>query len=218
MLCTFYIWQIDGGFRAVVDASLADAVIKRLRMYVLRAKVVVAERAEPLYFHPSSQAALSHDGAQYAVLAGYALSETMSVLGALSDWTLAHIQAGVAWISATSSEQFVPQATNYELVGGVNFQKGCYPGQEVVARSQYLGKLKRRAAIGIMASTGAESVPVMADIDAAGEPQPVGSVILAQGNWLLFECPQGRLGDRLSCLGRAISVQPLPYEIVDITA
>jgi folate-binding protein YgfZ len=41
-------------------------------------------------------------------------------------------------------EQFVPQMVNLELVGGVNFQKGCYPGQEVVARSQYRGTLKRR--------------------------------------------------------------------------
>ena len=50
----------------------------------------------------------------------------------------------MAQVNAATSGQFVPQMLNYELVGGVDFRKGCYPGQEVVARSQYLGKLKRR--------------------------------------------------------------------------
>lgn len=59
-------------------------------------------------------------------------------------WQLAGIEAGVPQVLPATQEQFVPQMINYELVGGVNFKKGCYPGQEIVARSQYLGKLKRR--------------------------------------------------------------------------
>lgn len=58
------------------------------------------------------------------------------------DWWL--IQAGIPMITPPTQEQFVPQMTNYEVIGGVNFKKGCYPGQEIVARTQYLGKLKRR--------------------------------------------------------------------------
>src|SRR5690606_4764143 len=59
-------------------------------------------------------------------------------------WQLADIEGGVPQITAATQEQFVPQMINFELIGGVNFKKGCYPGQEIVARSQYLGKLKRR--------------------------------------------------------------------------
>jgi hypothetical protein len=59
-------------------------------------------------------------------------------------WRWLDIRAGVPWITAATQDQFVPQMANLELIGAVNFQKGCYPGQEIVARTQYLGKLKRR--------------------------------------------------------------------------
>ena len=59
-------------------------------------------------------------------------------------WLLAEIQSGKPWVWSQTVEAFVPQMINFELVDGVSFKKGCYPGQEVVARSQYLGKLKRR--------------------------------------------------------------------------
>jgi folate-binding protein YgfZ len=60
-------------------------------------------------------------------------------------WRWLEVHSGVVRVQAATQEQFVPQMVNLELVGGVNFQKGCYPGQEVVARSQYRGTLKRRA-------------------------------------------------------------------------
>ena len=59
-------------------------------------------------------------------------------------WRLADVRAGTPWIWATTQDLFVPQMVNLELLSGVDFKKGCYPGQEVVARSQYLGKLNRR--------------------------------------------------------------------------
>lgn len=59
-------------------------------------------------------------------------------------WTALDIAAGTPWVSAATQEAFVPQMANMELIGAVSFQKGCYPGQEIVARSQYLGKVKRR--------------------------------------------------------------------------
>lgn len=59
-------------------------------------------------------------------------------------WDLLEIRAGVPTVESGTVEAFVPQMTNLQLVDGVNFKKGCYPGQEVVARMQYLGKLKRR--------------------------------------------------------------------------
>lgn len=59
-------------------------------------------------------------------------------------WQLTMIRAGVPLITAPTQEEFVPQMLNFELIGGVNFHKGCYPGQEIVARTEYLGKLKKR--------------------------------------------------------------------------
>jgi folate-binding protein YgfZ len=59
-------------------------------------------------------------------------------------WQLLDVQAGIPMIYPSTREAFVPQMTNLQLVDGVSFKKGCYPGQEIVARTQYLGKLKRR--------------------------------------------------------------------------
>ena len=67
--------------------------------------------------------------------------------GSADDWERASIRAGVATIVAATQEAFVPQMANFDLVGGVSFTKGCYPGQEIVARTQYRGTLKRRMAL-----------------------------------------------------------------------
>ncbi len=75
--------------------------------------------------------------------AGEPLPEAAAL--ALDDWLWGEVRSGVATITAPVTEAFVPQMLNYESVGGVNFKKGCYPGQEVVARSQFRGTLKRRA-------------------------------------------------------------------------
>ena len=59
-------------------------------------------------------------------------------------WRWHGIRAGVPMIGAATQDLFVPQTTNWDLLGGVNFHKGCYPGQEIIARTQYLGRLKER--------------------------------------------------------------------------
>ena len=69
-------------------------------------------------------------------------SHARPVGSAVWDWL--RLSHGIPMIVAATQDQFVPQMVNWEILGGVNFQKGCYPGQEIVARSQYLGKLKRR--------------------------------------------------------------------------
>jgi folate-binding protein YgfZ len=82
------------------------------------------------------------------------LNATLAVAGEAA-WTLGDIQAGVPQITLATQEKFVPQMINFELIGGVNFKKGCYPGQEIVARSQYLGKLKRRMMLATIAQDNA---------------------------------------------------------------
>ena len=83
-----------------------------------------------------------------ATAAAPALFDALQAGGAVKAgsgaWQLAMIRAGVPQITAPTQEEFVAQMLNYELIGGVSFHKGCYPGQEIVARTQYLGKLKRR--------------------------------------------------------------------------
>jgi folate-binding protein YgfZ len=67
--------------------------------------------------------------------------------GGADEWEWTSIQAGIPTIVAATQEAFVPQMANFDLVGGVSFSKGCYPGQEIVARTQYRGILKRRMAL-----------------------------------------------------------------------
>ncbi len=96
----------------------------------------------------------------------------------MAAWRRLEVLSGIARIEAANQELFVPQMVNFELVEGVNFRKGCYPGQEVVARSQYLGKLKRRAFLGL----GVGEAPLSGtDVfaPAAGSGEPVGQVVLA---------------------------------------
>ncbi|HWT53929.1 MAG TPA: folate-binding protein YgfZ [Rhodocyclaceae bacterium] len=77
----------------------------------------------------------------------------------LNAWRLRDIADGLPRIVAATQEQFIPQMVNFEAVGGVSFKKGCYPGQEIVARTQYLGKIKRRmyrVAVDAVTSAGAD--------------------------------------------------------------
>ncbi|MDB5959297.1 MAG: folate-binding protein YgfZ [Massilia sp.] len=96
-------------------------------------------------------------------------------------WALSSIHAGVPIITQKTQEQFVPQMVNFELLGGVNFKKGCYPGQEIVARSQYLGKLKRRTALASIDARAKPGDEVFADSDPG---QPCGMIVNAADNGL----------------------------------
>jgi folate-binding protein YgfZ len=101
-------------------------------------------------------------------------------LGGNVAWQLAAIHAGVPQVSQPTQEQFVPQMINFELIGGVNFRKGCYPGQEIVARSQYLGKLKRRMALATLQNA---AVRPGDEVFAGTDPdQPAGMIVNAAPN------------------------------------
>jgi len=107
------------------------------------------------------------------------LAAKLSV-GRTDAWHLSEIHAGIPQITKATQEQFVPQMINFELLGAVNFKKGCYPGQEIVARSQYLGKLKRRTTlVSIADAAAAAGVEVFATAD---PEQPCGMVVNAAPN------------------------------------
>jgi folate-binding protein YgfZ len=146
------------------------------------------------------------------------LSTVLHPAGA-DGWRLSAIHAGVPEITAKTQDQFVPQMINFELLGGVNFKKGCYPGQEIVARSQYLGKLKRRAALATI-EAGAQAGDEVFSV--ADPDQPCGMVVNAAPNGnggvdalvelKLAALDQGdiRLG---SAQGAALRFQPMPYAL-----
>jgi len=92
-------------------------------------------------------------------------------------WRGFGIAAGVPWITAATSDLFVPQTANWDLLGGISFTKGCYPGQEIVARMQYLGRLKERL-FAFHADT-LETTPATRLYSAAFGEQPCGTVVNA---------------------------------------
>ena len=132
-------------------------------------------------------------------------------------WLWSDVRSGVATITAPIVEAFVPQMLNYESVGGVNFKKGCYPGQEVVARSQFRGTLKRRAFIAHSEGALAAGQAVFHGSDA---DQPCGTVAQAApaptGGWDAIVSMQvsaadgGRLATD-SAGGAQLTLFPLPY-------
>lgn len=152
-----------------------------------------------------------------ASMAASMLKDRLHV-GGNEAWRLSEIHAGVPQVGPGTQEQFVPQMVNFELLGGVNFKKGCYPGQEIVARSQYLGKLKRRTAL---ATIDDPAVAPGAEVFSPADPdQPCGMVVNAARNGAggvdalvemkleALEAGDVRFG---AATGLALQFKPLPY-------
>jgi folate-binding protein YgfZ len=137
-------------------------------------------------------------------------------------WDWLEVQSAVPRIVARTVDAFVPQMVNLELVGGVHFQKGCYPGQEIVARSQYRGTVKRRMYL----VEGEVATEAGAEVWAAGDAsQPAGIVVLAatmgegggarhaalvEAKRAPAETGELRLG---AADGPVLQRRPLPYEL-----
>ena len=136
-------------------------------------------------------------------------------------WEWLEIRNGIPLITPATQEQFVPQMANMELIGAVNFQKGCYPGQEIVARTQYLGQLKRRM---VLARVDSETPPQAGDalFSSELEGQASGMVVNAQaapdGGYDMLAVAQTTSIARAelhfkSADGPLLSIQALPYPL-----
>ena len=134
-------------------------------------------------------------------------------------WDGLRLNAGIPMITAATQDQFVPQMVNLEVIGGVSFQKGCYTGQEIVARSQYLGKLKRRM---FLAHTEGEAVPgdslYSADMDGQATGMVVNVAPAPEGGFDLLAVIQVESAKssrmHLKALdGAALILKPLPYSL-----
>lgn len=177
MLASFVVMRTETGYLLRLSADLVPFVAKRLQMFVLRAKVKVAD-VSPTHVilglaGSTAAAALESAGLPVPVAAmasaefqgGRVLRladnrfETIVTTDTASRvwaslcgvarpvgqpaWRWLDVDAGLPLITAATQEEFVPQMANFERIGGVSFHKGCYPGQEIIARTQYLGKVKR---------------------------------------------------------------------------
>jgi folate-binding protein YgfZ len=198
----------------ICSRDLLATTLKRLSMFVMRTKAKLTDASEDFALfgltggaiQPASKSepwVLTRVGDACVVnlysANGVARQLWVAPLGAalphgevlsLESWAWSEVRSGIATLTLPVFEAFVPQMLNYESVGGVNFKKGCYPGQEVVARSQFRGTLKRRAFVAhcdVSLTVGQE---IFSGTDAE---QPIGLVVQSAA------APQGGC-DAIVCL------------------
>ena len=237
----------------VCSRDLLAATLKRLTMFVLRAKVrlsdasadfqlwglagdallSIAASAQPAWVKADfdSEQARSHlvhlypAGGQPRGLwlaPAHAPAPNAAPLDAAL-WAWSEVQAGVATLSAPLVDALVPQMLNYESVGGVNFKKGCYPGQEVVARSQFRGTLKRRTYRVACATPLATPLSVGQEVfHSSDAEQSCGTVVATaelngQVQALVSMPTSATEGGQLTAMspqGAVLTLLSLPYELL----
>ena len=237
----------DGEILLLCSLDVLPTTLKRLSMFVMRAKARLTDASGEFSIFGVAGTAARNLGLNVntpwlaaTVGTGTAISlyPAMTVARALwigpkSDtppagialtealWAYSEVQSGIATINAKTADAFVPQMLNYESVGGVNFKKGCYPGQEVVARSQFRGSLKRRAYIVHSDAPMAAGDEVFASTDA---DQPCGTVAQAAASpgggfdaiasMQVAAAAAGGLTLR-SASGPTLHLQALPYALLE---
>jgi folate-binding protein YgfZ len=248
MQASFIGFKRPGGVVVLVcSRDLLATTLKRLSMFVMRAKAKLSDASDRFQvFGLAGDATIS--GATHAssvwsktdldagsLVTLYPADGTPRQLlvaptgqatppGATlstEQWAWGEVRSGVAMLTQPVQEAFVPQMLNYESVGGVSFKKGCYPGQEVVARSQFRGTLKRRAFIAHCLAPAASGTAVFAQNDAE---QPVGLVVQAaaapNGGWdaivsLQLAAVQTGTLHLGAPSGAVLQLLPLPYPLLD---
>jgi tRNA-modifying protein YgfZ len=193
LLATFLVIPAPQGYYLQLARDLSAAVAKRLSMFVLRSKVKIADESDAWaqtgvwnsdqkierISWQVDRAEIPVDEKRFLRLepAGTA---SLACDANEEKWYLEEIRAGRPLITAATQDQFVPQMVNLETLGGVDFQKGCYPGQEIVARAQYRGQVKRRM-VRLPAPQGARLQP--------GQEFNGGTVVDSAGGELLAVMP-----------------------------
>ena len=244
MLASFIAFRrAHGEILLVCSRDVLPATLKRLSMFVLRAKAKLTDASEEFALAGIAGEALQALGAMgpapwtLAEAAGghvvrlYPAEDQPRALwvapagtplpgGPAMDpalWAWSEVRSGIATLTTPVVEAFVPQMLNYESVGGVNFKKGCYPGQEVVARSQFRGTLKRRAFVVHAEAALSAGQEVFQAGDAE---QPVGTIVQAapcpDGGWDAIASLQLAAVDAGdlhagSAAGASLKPLPLPY-------
>jgi folate-binding protein YgfZ len=206
-ITTFLLVKTGDAFLMVLPEELLEPVKKRLQMYVLRSDVTLTDSSGQHCLiglcHPETQAGplfattqneiiavnLSATQSRYLVIAkadkAIALwSERVSHQGFQPEnpdqWRYLDILSGIPWLTTETSEQFIPQMLNLDLLGGISFNKGCYTGQEIVARTHYLGKAKRALFLAECDTPFTPAPNSTVIDDSTGTEQAIGKVLLAQ--------------------------------------
>ena len=253
-------------FLLVCHQDLVASLVKRLSMFVMRAKVKISE-ATPNFqirgiigqvldeqlpsllsldswgvlphqmdeltghfvkLYPAVTSSKSIARALWIGPVSLALPSQLENLPALSheDWDLAEVLSGICMVQTATAEAFVPQMINYESVNGVSFKKGCYPGQEVVARSQFRGTLKRRAYV----VSSAAALHVGLEVFSAADPEQACGMVASTAvyrqtdasqpasYWGIVSMQTAAADQPLhlgSAQGPVLEVQALPYPLLE---
>lgn len=246
LLASFVVLKREANaYHLLMARDLLAATQKRLQMFVMRAKCQLQDvsdqwrltgitGAESLVDMPDWACQAADDGwilrlpsaeVKQAIWIQPATAADPAQPSEMADgWAFHRALSGVAMVTQATTEHFVPQMINYESVDGVSFKKGCYPGQEVVARSQFRGAIKRRAAVYTLADPNQQQVvePGMPVFTAGPDGEECGVVAAAgflAGQWALTVSLQTAVAEHAVALGAAdgpvMAVQPLPYRIRD---
>ena len=217
-----YVLRADVKFECATDGVVMLGVTGN-------AEAVLADLHLPV---PAEGAVVRHEGltildAEVAqTIAGFTTGGRRALIVAPADhalvadagdgayWWASEVAAGKVTIWPRTRELFVPQAVNFELTGGVVFNKGCYPGQEVVSRVQHIGETSRRASIGLVAGDAPlPGAPIFSD---GAEVGFVVEAVQKDGKSLiLFSSLRAALLGKLTLTpeGAEVDVLPLPYKI-----
>ncbi len=228
----------------VISADILEATLKRLKMFVMRSKLVLAAASTEFLIcgelannTPESpvvgtvEITDGHVSTSLPAVCGLSRMLHLIPVGAGSQnaqaqelgadsWLIAEVLAGVGRVTAKTVDAYVPQMLNYESTHGVNFKKGCYPGQEVVARSQFRGTLKRRAFVLNVAQpnrpvAAGDEVFLSSDLSTA-----IGTICNAaqctDGNWVAIASMQIAAGlENIEINAGRAQALPLPYVLLD---
>lgn len=153
VLSLMLIYREDDDFFIILSSSLASAVNDRLKIYVMRSKVniEILSHYSVSGLQTKGEQTPGVDTNRLIELPGHRQCLLITPSDSLveediplqAEWKISELQSGITWLSHETSGQFLPQMLGYEELGAVNYRKGCYPGQEIVARTHYLGKVKR---------------------------------------------------------------------------
>ena len=229
LLATFLVVPSPAGFLLQLSRDLVPVVAKRLSMFILRSKVKIADATGPWVQYgvwgpaDGNPLSVSESGGSITVsiepdrallLVPEENSRSYKPDTSADEWALAEIRAGRALIAQATQDQFVPQMVNLELAGGVDFRKGCYPGQEIVARAQYRGVVKRR----MVRLRGAALQPgqeIYSDDSSGQAGGTVGIVVNSAGGEALavlqVSAIEAKSPLRVQPQAAALEVLPLPY-------
>ena len=217
---------------ALLSAAGADDVTSRLSRFILRAKVSIRRLSavESCRTNEDSPAPKTHyRGECYTQNGHIVLTEsdswqlrlclngddataTTDNPEAATDWRRGQILRGVPWIDAAAADKFIPQYVNWDLLDGIDFDKGCYVGQEIIARLHYLGNVKRRAYVARAAAENHAALPAAGDKTEDGRGEIVNAA-LGGGELALLISAARDIGKTAHWQGLELSITEPPYAL-----